>query len=71
MPKGLITGTFNEGIRMKRFLVMFQVWQRISGINPQDFSASTWERGQMIAKKDQQTNVPSSIKIHGTKWQRQ
>ena len=44
--KGLISGTFNEGIRTP--LVMFQVLQGIQGINPQVFSASTWERGHLF-----------------------
>ena len=26
-------------------LVMFQVWKRIAGVNPQVFPASTWEQG--------------------------
>ena len=34
---------FNEGIGMKCFWVMFQVWQGTPGTSPQGFPTSTWE----------------------------
>ena len=38
MPKGLISGTFNERIHANEtLLVMLQVWQGTPGINPQIF----------------------------------
>ena len=40
----LIFGKFNEGIQIKTFMT-FEVGQEISGINPQGFHASLWERG--------------------------
>ena len=43
-----MSGKFNEGMRMKRFWVMFQVWQRLPGINPQAFPTSTWEPGHFF-----------------------
>ena len=45
VPEDLISGTFNEGIRMKRF----EVSQGIPGINPQVFFALTSGRRHFFA----------------------
>ena len=43
--KCLKTSFLERFTKDKTLLLMFQVWQGMPGINPQVFSASTWERG--------------------------
>ena len=38
-------GKLDEGIQMKLFFMTFEVGQGVSGINPQGFHTSVWERG--------------------------
>ena len=47
MPEGLISASFNEVIRMKRFLSCFKYGREIPGINLQVSHAFTWERGHL------------------------